>query len=124
MAQVGEPKSEAMRWGSEFITTVELLTRGFIPGAIYRLTWDGQPQTTFDESNLPEHFARELTWLFDRLQTPAAAAAVMLDNALSASEYVTAPEGEGHLAAIREQVISACFPDADPQPPAMGGDFI
>ena len=115
---------DVMRWGSEFITTVELLARGFVPGAIYRLTWDGQPQTTFDESNLPASFSCQLSWLFDRLRTPASAASVMLDNALSASDYVTAPDGEGRLAAIREQVISACFPDADPQPPAMGGDFI
>ncbi|MCD6360453.1 MAG: hypothetical protein J7M38_06250 [Armatimonadetes bacterium] len=118
------PDLDVMRWGSELIPTVELLARGFVPGAIYRLTWDGQPQTTFDSGDLPRRFSRQLAWVFDRLQTPPRAAAVMLDNALSASEYVTAPEGEAHLAAIREQVAAACFPDTDPHPPAMGGDFI
>jgi len=115
---------DIMRWGSESVTTVELLARSFIPGAIYRLTWDGQPQTTFDTGNLPGHFARELIWILDRLQTPVKAATTILDNALSASEYTTAPDGEGHLVAIREQVMAACFPDADAEPPAMGGDFV
>ena len=123
-ADESRPDLDVMRWGSESVTTVELLARGFIPGAIYRLTWDGQPQTTFDAGNLLDHFARELIWIFDRLQTPFEAATVMLDNALSASEYTTAPDGEAHLAAIRERVMAGCFPDADAEPPAWGGDFI
>jgi hypothetical protein len=123
-ADESRPDLDVMRWGSESVTTVELLARGFIPGAIYRLTWDGQPQTTFDAGNLLDHFARELIWILDRLETPFEAATVILDNALSASEYTTAPDGEAHLAAIRERVMAGCFPDADAEPPATGGDFI
>jgi len=118
------PKSEVMRWGSEFVPTVELLTRGFVAGAIYRLAWDGQPQSSFGEDKLPEKHSRQIIWLFQHLNTPADAAETVLDNALSVSEYATAPAGEGHLAAIREQVMAACYPDRNVEPPASGGDFI
>ena len=66
----------------------------------------------------------EAIGLFQRLDTPASAAETILDNALSASEYATAPDGEGHLVAIREQVMAACYPEREAEPPAWGGDFV
>jgi len=123
-ADEAEPELEVMRWAVEFIPTVELLLRGFIPGALYRLTYDGQPQTTFDESDLPRAYSKQIAWLFRRLELPHEVGRRLLDNALSATEYVTAAAGAQHLAALREQVIEECYPDRAGEKAARGGDFV
>ncbi|MFW5869138.1 MAG: hypothetical protein ACOCX2_15035, partial [Armatimonadota bacterium] len=48
-AHAARPELDVPWWGVEFVPTVELLLRGFTPAAVQRLTWDGQPQTTFDD---------------------------------------------------------------------------
>jgi hypothetical protein len=123
-ADQAEPDLEVMRWAVEFIPTVELLLRGFIPGALHRLTYDGQPQTTFDESDLPRAYSKQITWLFRRLDLPYEAGRCLLDNALAASEYVTAARGAEHLAALREQVMQECYPGHAGGSVARGGDFV
>jgi len=123
-ADEAEPGLQVMRWAVEFIPTVQLLLAGFIPGALYRLTYDGQPQTTFDPSDLPRAYSKQIAWLFCRLEIPYQAARCLLDNALCASEYVTAAHGAEHLAALRDQVIEACYPDHAGRRPARGGDFV
>ncbi|MGC9318936.1 MAG: hypothetical protein ACP5KN_12965 [Armatimonadota bacterium] len=118
------PELEVMRWGVEFIPTVELLLRGFVPAALRRLTWDGQPQTTFDDSDLPHAYARQIAWLFERLELPPGIGMRLLDNALGACEYVTAPRGPEHLAAIRRQIIERCYPNWQATPPGRGELFL
>lgn len=123
-ADQAEPDLQVMRWAVEFIPTAELLLRGFIPGALCRLTYDGQPQTTFDESDLPRAYSRQIAWLFRRLDLPYEVGRCLLDNALTASEYVTSPRGAEHLAALREQVIQECYPEHAGETVARGGDFV
>ncbi len=118
------PELRVMRWAVEFIPTVELLARGFTPAALHRLTWDGQPQTSFDDTDLPRAYSQQIAWLFERLQVPADIGVRMLDNALGACEYVTAPRGPEHLAAIRAQVIERCWPGHGGAPPGRGELFI
>ncbi|MEA3403937.1 MAG: glycosyltransferase [Armatimonadota bacterium] len=123
-AHDARPELEVMRWGVEFVPTVELLLRGFVPAALQRLTWNGQPQTTFDDSDLPHAYARQIAWLFERLELPAGIGMRLLDNALGACEYVTAPRGPEHLAAIRQQVIERCYADWQASPPGRGELFL
>lgn len=118
------PDLQVMRWGMEFIPSVELLLRGFVPAALHRLTWDGQPQTTFDDSDLPHAYARQISWLFERLDLPAEVGVRVLDAALGACEYITAASGPAHLTAIRERVISRCWGDHPATPPGRGQLFI
>lgn len=124
-ADAANPELRVMRWGVEFIPTVELLLRGFTPAALYRLTWDGQPQTTFDDSDLPRAYSQQIAWLFARLQIPAGTGLRLLDNELEACEYLAGPHGPEHLAAIRAQVIERCWPAvATAEPPGRGTMFI
>lgn len=124
-ADAAEPELRVMRWAVEFIPTVELLLRGFTPAALYRLTWDGQPQTTFDGSDLPRAYSQQIAWLFARLGTPAGIGLRLLDNELEACEYLASPHGPEHLATIRAQVVGRCWPDATTaMPPVRGTLFI
>lgn len=123
-ADAAAPELQVMRWGVEFIPTVELLLRGFTPAALYRLTWDGQPQTTFDDSDLPRAYSQQIAWLFERLRIPAGTGLRLLDNELEACEYLSSPHGPEHLAAIRTQVIERCWGDAPTRPPGRGTLFI
>jgi len=124
-ADAADPNLKIMRWAVEFIPTIELLLRGFTPAALHRLTWDGQPQTTFDGSDLPRAYSQQIAWLFERLSIPAGTGVRLLDNELEACEYLASPHGPEHLAAIRAQVIERCWPDATAdEPPGRGELFI
>jgi hypothetical protein len=104
------PELRVPWWGVEFVPTVELLLRGFTPAAIYRLTWDGQPQTTFDGDDMAHAYARQIAWLFERLDLPAGVAMPLLDNALTACEYLTVPDGPRVLTDLRGEVAERAYP--------------
>ncbi len=118
------PELEIPRWGVEFVPTTELLLRGFVPAQLQRATWDGQPQTTFDDSDLPFAYSRQIGWLFERLKLQAGVAMRMLDGALGACHYVTTPCGPEHLAAIRRSIIERCYPGYDQNPPGRAELFL
>lgn len=123
-AHAAAPDLRVPWWGVEFVPTVELLLRGFTPAAIYRLTWDGQPQTTFESDDLAHAYARQVAWLFERLNLPAGVAMPLLDNALTACEYVTAPRGPQVLADLRDEVIGRVCPDLSRDLPGRGEMFV
>lgn len=123
-AHAARPDLEVPWWGVEFVPTVELLLRGFTPAELYRLTWDGQPQTTFDDNDLAHAYARQISWLFERLDLPAGVAMPVLDNALSACEYVTAPHGSATIEALRSEVIQRAYPRWDCDLPGRGEVFV
>lgn len=123
-AHAGRPDLEIPWWGVEFVPTVELLVRGFIPAALRRLTWDGQPQTTFDDSDLAHAYSRQVAWLFERLDLPAEVAMPLLENALTACEFVTAAHGPEVLDRIRDDVIDRVYPRWSRPPPDRGAMFV
>ncbi|MFP4248031.1 MAG: hypothetical protein ACLFU7_00145 [Armatimonadota bacterium] len=123
-AHAARPELEVPWWGVEFVPTVELLLRGFTPAALHRLTWDGQPQTTFDESDLARAYSRQVSWLFERLELPAGVAMPLLDNALVACEFVTAEQGPAVLEELRRNVIERVYPGWTRELPGPGEMFI
>jgi len=123
-AHAAAPELRVPWWGVEFVPTVELLLRGFTPAALYRLTWDGQPQTSFDETDLAEAYACQIAWLYERLELPAGLAMPLLDNALSASEFVAAPRGPDVIAELRRRVIERVYPEWSRELPGRGELFV
>ncbi len=122
-ADAGMPEHRVMHWAVEFIPTVELLLRGFIPAALHRVTWDGQPQTTFDGSNIARAYSKQIAWLFERLDLPAGVAMTLLDRALAECEYITADGGADEIATLRRQVVERCYPDRSSLPPPGRGEI-
>jgi len=114
-----EPKAEILRWGVQFVSTVELLLAGAIPGALYRLTYDEQPQTTFEHAdNRLLAYGRQIVWLYRRLQIPASTGLVWLDAAIRRMLWGTVSGGWAELLQIREYVAHHVWPDAPlPAPP-------
>ncbi len=123
-AHSARPDLRVPWWGVEFVPTVELLLRGFTPAQMYRLTWDGQPQTTFDGDDLAHAYARQIAWLFERLALPAGVAMPLLDNALTACEYVTAARGPEMIEALRREVVERVYPSWSSDLPGRGEIFI
>jgi len=123
-AHTARPELEIPWWGVEFVPTVELLLLGFTPVALQRLTWDGQPQTTFDGGDLAHAYARQIAWLFERLDLPAGVAMPLLDNALTACEYVAAPRGPEVIGALRRSVIDRVYPGWSRELPGRGEIFV
>lgn len=123
-AHAARPELEVPWWGVEFVPTVELLLRGFTPAALHRLTWDGQPQTTFDGDDLAYAYSRQVAWLFERLDLPAGVAMPLLDNALTACEYITARHGPQVLADLRNTVIERVYPEWNQDLPGRGEMFV
>lgn len=123
-AHAARPELEVPWWGVEFVPAVELLLRGFTPAALHRLTWDGQPQTTFDGGELAHAYSRQIAWLFERLDLPAGVAMPLLDNALAACEYITAPRGLETLTALRRTVIERVHPQWSRDLPGRGEIFV
>lgn len=123
-ARASQPDLRIPWWGVEFVPTVELLLRGFIPAELHRPTWDGQPQTTFDDSDLSHAYSRQISWLFERLDLPAEVAMPMLDNALTACEYITSPRGPEVLASLRREVIERVYPAWARELPGRGEMFV
>ncbi len=123
-AQATRPELRVPWWGVEFVPTVELLLRGFTPAALHRLTWDGQPQTTFDETDLAEAYACQIAWLYERLGLPATVAMPLLDNALTACEYLTAHGGVEVIAELRRRVIERVYPEWSRELPGRGEVFV
>ena len=123
-AHAAAPELRVPWWGVEFVPTVELLLRGFTPASLHRLTWDGQPQTTFDDGNLAHVYAVQIAWLFERLGLPAAVAMPLLDNALTACDYVTVRGGPEAIAALRREVIERVCPGWDRDLPGRGEVFV
>jgi hypothetical protein len=118
------PELRVPWWGVEFVPTVELLLAGFAPAQVHRLTWDGQPQTTFDDDDLAYAYSRQVSWLFERLELPAEVAMPLLDNVLTACEYVTARGGPRVLSELRANVIERVYPGYSREMPGRGEMFV
>ena len=113
-----EPDQQVLRWGIQFVSTVELLLQGTAMGSVYRLTYDEQPQTSFEHAdNRLLAYGRQFVWLYRRLKVPADLGLCWWDEAILESPWATAPGGWDELLHIREHLARECWPDADILPP-------
>ncbi|MBM3498109.1 MAG: hypothetical protein FJX74_05505 [Armatimonadetes bacterium] len=107
-----EPTAEVSQWGAEFVTVTELLLAGHLPVEVSRVSYDEQPQTTFDERDRVRAFGRQFAWLFRRLGTPSPLAQAILDNALAQSPVRFASGLWSESLRLREYVQTDAFPDS------------
>lgn len=108
------------RYGPETVTVVEGVLRGAVLAEIRRLTWDGQPATSFGEFRQVSLYGDLLAWVFTRLSLPLDVAACFYDNRVPAMELRTATEGRDLLAAVRQHALERTRSfrgDAAPLPP-------
>jgi len=123
-AHAARPELRVPWWGVEFVPTVELLLAGFTPAALHRLTYDGQPQTSFEGDDLAHAYSRQVSWLFERLGLPAQVAMPLLENALTACEFIAAPNGPQVLDELRRNVIERVYPQWSRDLPERGSMFV
>jgi hypothetical protein len=119
-----EPDILPLRWGVQFITTVDLLRAGAVPVTHHRLTYDQQPQTTFEGAgDLARAYGVQLAWLMRRLQVPPERAWPILDAALCATLFGTTTGGWQTLLSLREFVADQAWGTAPPPAPQRGAMF-
>jgi hypothetical protein len=117
-AAAADPAARVLRWGIQFISTVELLLAGAAVGSVYRLTYDQQPQTTFE--NADNHlvaYGQQFVWLYRRLQVPPEVGLPWWDEAMLESLWATVPGGWEELLAIRELLGREVWPGHIMPPP-------
>jgi hypothetical protein len=98
--------------------------QGAIPVEVSRLTYDEQPQTTFDGSDHVHAFGRQFTWLYRRLGTPSAVARLITDNALAHSPLRFVAGLWEELLRFREYVHSRAYGDQPWGPPPRRGELL
>ena len=118
-AEEREPQVRPARWGIQFISTVELLLAGAAAGSVYRLTYDEQPHTTFEDAdNRLIAYGQQFVWLFRRLQTPLAVALGWWDEAIRQMQWGTVPGGWEELLKMRSHIAGKVWPGQNlPAPP-------
>lgn len=113
-----EPEIRVLRWGIQFVSTVELLLAGAAAGSVYRLTYDQQPQTTFEHAdNRLRSYGQQFVWLFQRLRTPLIVAMQWWDETIRQMQWATAPGGWEELLAMREHIARQVWPHDELPPP-------
>jgi hypothetical protein len=117
-ADAAAPDAKILRWGIQFISTVDLLLQGAAAGSVYRLTYDQQPQSTFEnaDNNLIA-YGQQFVWLYRRLQVPAEVGIRWWDEAILRTLWASTPGGWDELLAIREYLGEQVWP-ATNLPPA------
>lgn len=124
-AEAREPEVKPLRWGVQFISTVDLLCRGAAAGSVYRLTYDEQPQSSFENAdNRLVAYGQQFVWLYRHLGVPAALGLAWWDEAMLRTTWNTTPGGWEELLAIRELLGRQVWPgEPVPPPPARGEMF-
>lgn len=111
------PADEVLRWGIQFVSTVELLAAGVAAGSVYRLTYDEQPQSTFENAdNRVLAYGRQFAWLFAHLQIPAAVAFQWWDEAILTLNWGSVGGGWQELLEIRRYLAEQVYSDTPPPP--------
>ena len=114
-AHAREPQLQPLRWGVQFISTVELLSRGAIPASVCRLTYDEQPQSTFEGyDDLPVAYGQQIAWLCRRLELAPEVAWPVIDASLAGTLFATVPEGWDTVLALRQCIARDAWGSAPP----------
>lgn len=117
-ADAADPQASVLRWGIQFISTVELLLQGSAAGSVYRLTYDEQPQTSFENAdNRLVAYGQQFAWLYRRLRIPLPVGIGWWDEAMLRTTWATVPGGWQELLAIRQYLGQQVWP-GEPLPEA------
>jgi len=106
-----EPHLECLRtedywhYGPETVTVVEGILADAVLAEAQRLTWDGQPTTSFGEFRHVSLYGELLAWVFSRLRIPLAVAAQLYDNYVPTMPLRTTVEGSQLLASLRAYAL-------------------
>jgi len=92
-------------YGPETVTIVEGALRGAVLAEAPRLTWDGQPTTSFGEFRELALYGELLAWVYTRLEIPLAVAAQLYDNVAPHLTLRTTAQGAELLSALRAHVL-------------------
>ena len=111
-------------FGPETVAVVEGLCLGAAMAETVRLTWDGQPTSSFGDFTHQALYGELLTWVYARLDVPLAVAAQLYDNRVPSLALGTEKAGKETLASLREYVLArlAAFrrePEASPAHPGL-----
>lgn len=98
---------EFWRCGAETISVVHGVLSGAVLGEAGRLTFDGQPTSTFAAGAAARvrWYSGVIAWIFSRLDVPFAAAQAILDNHVVASAMMTLEPAAEELRAVREAAL-------------------
>jgi len=92
-------------FGPETVTIVEAVLEGVTLAEIPRLTWDGQPATSFGEFKIVRLYGALLGWVFVRLGIGLQSAAKMIDNVYPLMTLRTTKEGQDLLTQVRTYAL-------------------
>jgi hypothetical protein len=100
-------------YGPETVTVVEAILAGAEFAEVRRLTWDGQPTSSFNEFRHVQLYGELMAWVFSRLAIPPPVAARLFDNAARPLHLGTIAPGADTLARLRAEVLGRSL-DGDP----------
>jgi len=92
-------------YGPETVSIVEGILGGATIGEAQRLTWDGQPTTSFGEFDQISFHGELLAWVYCRLELPLAVAAQFYDNCVPGMALGTTAQGREILFALRRHAL-------------------
>ncbi|MCS7222566.1 MAG: hypothetical protein RML36_04790 [Anaerolineae bacterium] len=121
---------EFWRCGAETVSVVHGVLSGATLGEVQRMTFDGQPTSTFSAGAEARRrwYSGVLAWIFCRLDVPLEAAQRILDNYVTTSSMRTLGSAAEELLAIRGEALErlAMYYGQMPprQPPARPIPFL
>jgi len=92
-------------YGPETVSIVEAILAGAVIGETQRLTWDGQPTTSFGEFDHVSLYGELLAWVYCRLELPLDVAARFYDNGVAHMALGTTRQGREVLATLRQYAL-------------------
>jgi len=92
-------------YGPETVSVVEAILAGAVIGETQRLTWDGQPTTSFGEFDHVSLYGELLAWVYCRLELPLEVAATFYDNGVAHMALGTTKQGREVLATLRQYAL-------------------
>jgi len=121
---------EFWRCGAETISIVHGILNGVTLGEVQRMTFDGQPSSTFGvgaEARL-RWYSGVIAWIFCRLDVPVETARRILDNHVAASQMKTLRPAIEELWAVRDAALARLAAyygqEYTPPPPARSIPFL
>jgi len=104
-------------FGPETVPVVEAVLSGGVLAELQRLTWDGQPATSFGEFQHIRLYGELLAWVYARLEIPLEVAAQFYDNHVPALALRTMSQGAETLAQLREHALGKLARQGNSQGP-------
>ena len=93
-------------YGPEMVSIVEGILAGAVIGEMQRLTWDGQPTTSFGEFDHLSFHGELLAWVCSRLELPLQVAAQFYDNCVPGTSLRTTAQGRDLLVSLRHYALA------------------